>query len=95
MAEQSDWTIDDAERVYGVKRWGAGYFEIGSNGNLKITPDLSNKNMRIDFQSVIEEIKQEGIQFPVVVRFHDILRSQVACLNQTFIDTIEEAQYQG
>lgn len=95
MAEQSDWTIDDAERVYSVKRWGAGYFEIGSNGNLKITPDLSNKNMRIDFQSIIEEIKQEGIQFPVVVRFHDILRSQVACLNQTFIDTIEEAQYQG
>ena len=95
MAEQADWTIDDAERVYGVQRWGAGYFEIGANGNLKITPDLSNKNMRIDFQSVIDEIKQEGIQFPVVVRFHDILRSQVAELNKTFINTIEEAQYQG
>lgn len=95
MAEQADWTIDDAERVYGVQRWGAGYFEIGANGNLKITPDLSNKNMRIDFQSVIDEIKQEGIQFPVVVRFHDILRSQVAALNKTFINTIEEAQYQG
>lgn len=95
MTEQVKWTIEDAERVYGVKRWGAGYFEIGANGNLTITPDLAKKDMRIDFKAVIDEIKEEGIQFPVVIRFHDILRSQVASLNQTFIKTIEEAQYQG
>jgi arginine decarboxylase len=95
MTEQAKWTIEDAERVYGVKRWGAGYFEIGANGNLTITPDLAKKDMRIDFKAVIDEIKEEGIQFPVVIRFHDILRSQVASLNQTFINTIEEAQYQG
>ncbi|MFT6898673.1 MAG: arginine decarboxylase [Paraglaciecola sp.] len=95
MTEQEKWTIEDAERVYGVKRWGAGYFEIGANGNLTITPDLAKKDMRIDFKAVIDEIKDEGIQFPVVIRFHDILRSQVASLNQTFINTIEEAQYQG
>ncbi|MBC3766558.1 biosynthetic arginine decarboxylase [Neptunicella marina] len=91
----ADWTIDDAERIYRVNRWGAGYFTIGDNGNLHITPDLANPDIRIDFNSVIEEIKQEGIQFPVVVRFHDILRSQVACLNKAFRENIEEAEYQG
>ncbi|MBT1063997.1 biosynthetic arginine decarboxylase [Bowmanella sp. Y26] len=91
----ADWTIDDAERLYRVKRWGGGYFEIGENGNLHITPVPGNPQVRIDFKSVIEEMKQEGIQFPVVVRFHDILRSQVAELNQTFRSQIEEAEYQG
>ncbi len=91
----ANWSIDDAERLYRVQRWGAGYFEIGDNGNLHITPDLANKAMRIDFRAVIEEIKEEGIQFPVVVRFHDILRSQVASLNTTFRQTIAEAQYRG
>ncbi|GGO66415.1 biosynthetic arginine decarboxylase [Bowmanella pacifica] len=91
----ADWTIDDAERLYRVKRWGGGYFEIGDNGNLHITPVPGNPQVRIDFKSVIEEMKQEGIQFPVVVRFHDILRSQVAELNQTFRNQIEEAEYQG
>lgn len=91
----ADWTIDDAERLYRVKRWGGGYFEIGDNGNLHITPVPGNPQVRIDFKSVIEEMKQEGIQFPVVVRFHDILRSQVAELNQTFRSQIEEAEYQG
>ena len=91
----AEWSIDDAERLYRVKRWGAGYFEIGPNGNLHVTPDPNNTEMRIDFKAVIDEIKQEGIQFPVVVRFHDVLRSQVANLNKTFCQIISESQYQG
>jgi arginine decarboxylase len=95
MPRTEKWTVDDSENIYRVKRWGAGYFEIGQNGNLHVTPDPSNTNMRIDFKEVVEEIKQEGIQFPVVVRFHDILRSQVALLNQTFQQTVKDAEYQG
>jgi arginine decarboxylase len=95
MPRTIKWTVDDSENIYRVKRWGAGYFEIGQNGNLHVTPDPSNTNMRIDFKAVVEEIKQEGIQFPVVVRFHDILRSQVALLNQTFQQTVKDAEYQG
>lgn len=95
MPRTKKWTIADSEHLYRVKRWGAGYFEIGQNGNLHITPDPSNTDMRIDFKAVIDEIKQEGIQFPVVVRFHDILRSQVALLNQTFQKTLAEADYKG
>ncbi len=89
------WTIDDAERVYGVSRWGGGYFHIGENGNVQVTPVPGNPSMRIDFSAVIEEIKQEGIQFPVVVRFHDVLRTQVETLNRVFDETIQEADYQG
>lgn len=95
LSTLNNWTIEDAEKLYGVKRWGSGYFEIGENGNLHVTPDLTNNDMRIDFKSVVDEIKQEGIQFPVVVRFHDILRSQVSMLNETFIRIIQEAEYTG
>ena len=95
MANKKKWTIEDSENLYRVNRWGAGYFEIGQNGNLNITPDPSNKDIRIDFKAVLDEIKGEGIQFPVVVRFHDILRSQVSMLNEIFINTVREAEYQG
>ncbi|MDC0603481.1 biosynthetic arginine decarboxylase [Aliiglaciecola sp.] len=95
MPKRGKWSVEDAEKLYGVKRWGGGYFEIGPNGNLHVTPDAHNEEMRIDFKDVIAEIKEEGIQFPVVLRFHDILRSQVALLNETFVKTIEEAEYQG
>lgn len=95
MKAVTDWSIQDTDNLYGVSRWGAGYFEVGDNGHLMVTPDPSNKAMRIDFKAVIDEIIDEGIQLPVVVRFHDILRSQVAMLNQAFQRSIEEADYAG
>lgn len=91
----SDWNIEQAEELYRVKRWGGGYFQIGDNGNLHITPNEDDEHLRIDFKSVIEEIQRENIQFPVVVRFHDILRAQVAALNDIFNKTIQAAGYES
>ncbi|WP_018982382.1 biosynthetic arginine decarboxylase [Salinimonas chungwhensis] len=91
----SEWSIEEAEKLYGVSRWGGGYFEVGENGNVHVTPVPADKSIRIDFQALIDEIRDEGVQFPVVVRFHDVLRSQVTSLNTTFRDVIAEAEFQG
>jgi arginine decarboxylase len=90
-----DWSIDDAEELYGVNRWGAGYFSIGDNGNIQIAPNHRLPNVTIDMKDVLDEIRAEGIQLPAVIRFHDILRSQVEILNETFAKTIADANYQG
>ncbi|MBU3020454.1 biosynthetic arginine decarboxylase [Aestuariibacter sp. A3R04] len=91
----AEWSIEEAEKLYGVSRWGGGYFTIGDNGNIHVTPVPSDTGIRIDFKAVIDEIREEGVQFPVVIRFHDVLRSQVANLNSIFRNTIAEAEYQG
>ncbi|KFZ27800.1 arginine decarboxylase [Pseudidiomarina atlantica] len=93
--ENTTWTIDDAEELYGVNRWGAGYFSIGDNGNIQIAPNHRIPDVTIDMKDVIDEIRAEGIQFPAVIRFHDILRSQVEILNECFAKTIAEANYTG
>ncbi|MCL4409475.1 biosynthetic arginine decarboxylase [Aliidiomarina haloalkalitolerans] len=93
--ETQNWTIDDAEDLYGVKRWGAGYFSIGEHGNIQISPNHRKPDVYIDMAEVLAEMEAEGIQFPAVIRFHDILRSQVEILNETFRDTIETAGYEG
>ncbi|RUO29071.1 biosynthetic arginine decarboxylase [Aliidiomarina sanyensis] len=91
----SNWTIEDAEELYGVKRWGAGYFSIGEHGNIQISPNHRKPDVFIDMQEVLDEMQAEGIQFPAVIRFHDILRSQVEILNETFRETITNAEYEG
>jgi len=91
----AEWSIEEAEKLYGVSRWGGGYFTIGENGNVHVTPVPADPSIRIDFKAVLDEIRDEGVQFPVVVRFHDVLRSQVANLNTIFRDTIAEAEYNG
>ncbi|TPH15180.1 biosynthetic arginine decarboxylase [Litorilituus lipolyticus] len=89
------WSIDDAENTYHVKRWGNGYFDIGETGDINVIPRYDQPNLKINLKEVIEEMQSEGIQFPAVIRFHDILRSQVELLNKTFRNTIEEANYEG
>ncbi|GLX79437.1 biosynthetic arginine decarboxylase [Thalassotalea insulae] len=95
QAPSTAWSIEDAENVYRVKRWGNGYFDIGDNGNIQVIPRYDQPGVKIDMREVIDEMVDSGIEFPAVIRFHDILRSQVELLNKTFRDTIEEAQYQG
>ena len=90
-----NWSIADAERTYGVSSWGGGYFKIAENGNIHVVPDHNNGDTKIDFASVLEEINAENVQFPVVVRFHDVLRSQVVSLNEAFDEVIKEANYKG
>ncbi|MFP5458624.1 MAG: biosynthetic arginine decarboxylase [Bacteriovoracia bacterium] len=90
-----EWTTESADEAYQISRWGEGYFGIGTNGDLCVLPNKDTKGPRINMMEVIEEMKLKKIPFPAVIRFHDILRSQVANINKTFRATIEEARYNG
>lgn len=90
-----EWTTDAADEVYQISRWGEGYFAINNSGDLCVLPKKDPKGPRINMMEVIDEIKSKGLPFPSVIRFHDILRSQVANINKTFRSVIEEARFNG
>lgn len=89
------WTKDDADSVYHISRWGDGYFDINDQGHLCVLPNRDPQGPRIDISEVLDEMKLQNIPLPIVIRFHDILRSQVKLLNETFRDVIKEAEYPG
>ena len=91
----SNWSIDDSLHSYQIKRWGEGYFGINTTGNLCVYPTKDEQGPTIDVRAVIDEAKKEGVSFPAVFRFHDILRSQVRILNETFNTVIKEANFKG
>jgi arginine decarboxylase len=95
MTDAFGWTKEDADSLYHISRWGDGYFDINDEGHLCVLPERTPDGPRIDIADVLDEIKAQGLEFPVVVRFGDILRSAVRTLNETFRETIEEAEYQG
>lgn len=94
-SSQEPWTREEADSVYHISRWGDGYFDINDEGHLCVLPERTQDGPCIDIADVLEEIKAQGLEFPVVVRFGDILRSAVRTLNETFLQIIEEAEYQG
>jgi len=89
------WTIQNSEDLYRVSRWSNGYFHIGDNGHLFMTPSQKNGSDAIDIFSVIEEAKSNQVEFPMVLRFHDVLRSRVIALNETFRQVIADYKYKG
>jgi len=90
--KQTAWTIEDSLDLYKIPQWGKGLFSINEKGHLCTTP---SKNISIDIYEVIKEIQNKKIPLPVVIRFHDILRSRVIELNETFNKVIKSYNYPG
>lgn len=88
-----EWSKDDALETYALKSWGLGFFDINDDGKLVVNSECGKS--QIEIEKVIEEMKSQGIQLPAVIRFHDILRSRVKTINETFKNVIEDAEYQG
>jgi arginine decarboxylase len=88
------WTIEDAIDLYNVDRWGAGYFSVNDAGNVTAQP-LRDKGASVDVMDVVREAREQGLHFPLVIRFQDILRDRVVALNEAFRTAIEEMNYRG
>ena len=97
MIKKKEKIIQENINRYHLRGWGEGYFTINEKGHLCVRPEpeKGDSGPRIDMVEVIRDIKGEGISFPTVVRFHDILRDKVEELNEVFLKVILESGYQG
>ncbi len=89
------------EDIYHIPKWGLGHYSINREGHLCAntipinSPDFRRSGQQIDIVKVLTEIKKKKISFPIVLRFHDILRYRVKELFTTFDRIINEYNYQG
>lgn len=95
MSPKRKATTAEVSELYNVDRWGSGYFSVNDAGHLCVLPERREDGPRIDIMEVVEEIRDQGIALPAVIRFHDILRSQVRLINTTFRAAIAEYGYLG
>jgi arginine decarboxylase len=93
--DMSEWNKQTSEDYFRLSNWSDGYYVINDKGNLAVSPKGRDGKTRIDMFEVIQEVKKKNVEFPVVVRFHDILRSRVTNLNKIFRSKISEYKYQG
>ena len=89
------WTIEDANELYLIDRWGSGYFRAGEDGAMHVTP-LKERGRNISIHEVVQAaIKEEGLRTPMLLRFQDILHHRVRTLNDAFNAAIAEERYRG
>jgi arginine decarboxylase len=88
------WTVEDSIATYNIDRWGLDYFSINELGNVTVSP-LRSEGATIDIMKCIGEAPERGLQFPLVLRFQDLLRDRVVMLNKAFNEAIVESKYNG
>ena len=91
---KNDWDVDAASATYNVDGWGSGYFSVNSAGNVVAKP-LKDAGGSIDLLEVVNEARERGLGFPLVIRFQDLLRHRVETINRAFHAAIQEFGYRN
>jgi arginine decarboxylase len=91
---KNEWDVDAAISTYNVEGWGTGYFTVNPAGNVEVRP-LQEKGGSIDILEVVNEARNRGLGFPLVIRFQDLLRHRVQSVNCAFQNAISEFGYKN
>src|SRR5438309_1486498 len=91
---KNEWDVDAAIATYNVDGWGGGYFTVTPTGNGMVRP-LQENGGTIDILEVVNEARNRGLSFPLVIRFQDLLRHRVESVNRAFQEAITEFGYKN
>lgn len=91
----SQWSPAQSAEIFGINAWGSGYFRVGENGNVMVTPSGNSKGPQIDLHELTQDLLDRGIRIPIMIRFPDILKSRVELLSNCFAKSIQEYNYRG
>src|SRR5437868_2310960 len=89
------WTIAAARALYNVEGWGIGFFDINDAGHIVVRPDRERTERELDLFELANDLEEQGVGLPLLLRFSDILRSRIESLNEKFARAGEEYSYQG
>lgn len=92
--KKKKWTFEDSAHLYGIDKWGAGYFSVNESGHIAISPSGS-EGPTVSLFEVAQGVLDRGLDMPVLLRIENILGSQIKLLHETFRKAIKEIGYTG
>jgi arginine decarboxylase len=89
------WTIESARALYNIEGWGIGFFDINESGHVVVRPDREKTDRELDLFELANDLEEQGVGLPLLLRFSDILRSRIESLNEKFSRARVEFAYEG
>ncbi|QQL43671.1 biosynthetic arginine decarboxylase [Sulfuriroseicoccus oceanibius] len=91
----SAWSADDSAALYGITDWGNNFFSVSDAGEVTVRLRDGKKRSEVPIASIIDGLRDRGTDFPVLLRFRDLLHDRISELNQSFRTAIADSNYQG
>src|SRR6476620_6373861 len=92
---ESGWSIEKARALYNIEGWGAGFFDIDDRGHVVVRPDRDHPDRQLSLHDLANDLEEQGVALPVLLRFSDILRARIEALSQRFANSIAGPEYTG
>ena len=89
------WSCEDSAELYGIRNWGAGYFDISPEGDVVVRPFGGKNPVAVSIPAIIQGMRDRGLDMPVLLRIENILDSQITTLHESFRKAIKTLGYQG
>ncbi|MDX9894167.1 MAG: biosynthetic arginine decarboxylase [Desulfofustis sp.] len=89
------WNTTKSAELYGVPEWSGGYFTIADSGEMMVLPAAGETGRAVSISQIAKGVKERGLDMPVLLRVENILDAQIATLNETFRQAMDELGYQG
>jgi len=91
----TQWTIQEARETYNIEHWGDGFFDVNEQGRIITRPQRNPEHPGVDLYKVAHEIRDAGLNWPVLLRVTDILHERIDQICGAFVRATEEDGYQG
>ncbi len=89
------WSTSKSYALYQIKNWAESYFNINDLGHICAKNLNASSTADIDLYALAQSLKQQGLQFPILVRLIDVLHNRVKQLHDAFSFSIKSHNYQG
>ena len=86
------WSIEDSADLYRIAQWGRPYFFINTRGHAAVRTNVGSPHS-MDLPAIVREARQRQVEFPLLIRFPDILRAQVERLHGEFRAALARTGY--
>jgi arginine decarboxylase len=95
IVSPAEWTPAESAELYGIRNWGAGYFDIDETGAVTVSVPSNGGRVTVRLTDMIAGMQQRGLQMPVLLRLDNLLEAQITLLNDTFNKAIQTLGYRS
>ena len=88
------WSPAQSSALYGLDFWGDSYFSVNDRGHVQVQPK-GTASASLDLFEMVSAFKQRSLRLPLLLRFPDIIRSQMEKICSCFNKAIKEQDYKG
>ncbi len=93
--ERLHWDLDQARELYNIAGWSDGYFQIDTQGRVRMTPPGRPEHPGIDMHQLAKSLTAAGLELPVLVRFPAILHDRIDRLGEAFAKAQATVGFRG